>query len=333
MATVYLGHTFHPSPPCFGAHRLCLLPDLVTTVLPFPGNESLLSPRLISVKVSPSVAYCSIATHGTETKSYNILDVLVKEADSRNSISGNEKPDVAEEMFLPPGAIVTDEKPLRRLPGSNIYLGPDAKDGRVKQAEFVKDSTNVADCPKDGLPEFALVGRSNVGKSSLVNTLVQRKELAKTSKKPGKTQVIGHYLINKSWYLVDLPGYGYAKVPIEVRSGWNNFTKGFFLRSKSLVCVMVLVDASIPPQQIDLEFADWLCCNKIPVTIIFTKCDRKKKRKNGGRKPEENLRDFLILLKKSYGKMPPWIMTSCVTNQGKDELLMHIAQMRNYWRK
>lgn len=248
---------------------------------------------------------------------------------SQNSVTSKAERNAAREMFIHPDAILVDKKSLRRLAGSNIFLGPETLESRVKIAEFVKGSTSVTDCPNDGLPEFALVGRSNVGKSSLINTLVQKKEFAETSKKPGKTQVINHYLINKSWYLVDLPGYGYGKVPTEVRTGWNDFTKGFFLRSESLVCVMLLIDASVSPQQIDLECADWLGRNKIPLTIVFTKCDKKKK--NAGGKPEENLRDFLRLLRKSYDQLPPWVMTSCVTNQGKDELLTHIAQLRNYW--
>eukprot|EP00250_Pteridium_aquilinum_P013574 c21429_g1_i1 orf=338-1528(+) len=235
------------------------------------------------------------------------------------------------DMFVPPGAVMSEEKPLRRLPGSNIYLGPYAKSSRVKEAEFVKSSPSVAECPLVKLPEFAMVGRSNVGKSSLINSLVQRKDLAGTSKKPGKTQLINHFIINKSWYLVDLPGYGYAKVPAKIRASWDGFTKDFFLRSKSLVCVMLLVDGSIPPQQIDLEYVAWLRQNKVPFTIVFTKCDRRKKKKNGGRKPQENVMDFLASLKEQFDQVPPWIMTSCVTNQGKDALLMHMAQLRNYW--
>ncbi|MCO5588388.1 hypothetical protein L7F22_042343 [Adiantum nelumboides] len=236
------------------------------------------------------------------------------------------------EMFVPPGAALSPEKSLPKLPGSNIYLGPHAIGGKLKEVEFVKSSTSVADCPPRQLPEFAMVGRSNVGKSSLINSLVQRKSLALTSKKPGrKTQLINHFIVNKSWYLVDLPGYGFANSPASVRASWDNFTKDFFLQSKTLVCVMLLVDASIPPQQIDLDYADWLHQNKVPMTLVFTKCDRKKKIKNGGRKPVENMKDFLRSLKEKLDKPPPWIMTSCVTNQGKDGLLLHMAQLRNFW--
>ncbi|KAL2630835.1 hypothetical protein R1flu_015521 [Riccia fluitans] len=221
---------------------------------------------------------------------------------------------------------------MRRLTGSNIIM--DMNMGRhhlVKSAEFVKSSSKETECPRDGLPEFALVGRSNVGKSSLVNVLVNRKELAQTSKKPGKTQLINHYRINNSWYLVDLPGYGFAKAPTAVRTEWNEFTKSYFLNRKTLVSVLLLVDGSIPPLKIDLDCADWLGRNKIPVTIVFTKCDRRKKKKNGGRPPEENVRDFEKQLRESFDQSPPWIMTSSATGQGKDELLQHVARLRDYW--
>ncbi|MCO5566301.1 hypothetical protein L7F22_019977 [Adiantum nelumboides] len=238
--------------------------------------------------------------------------------------------DAFKDMFVPPSASIADLPSLKRLPGSNILVGPNPVDFRIKQSLFVQASTRVADCPKDGLPEFAFVGRSNVGKSSLINALVQKKEFAETSKKPGKTQVITHYLVNKSWYLVDLPGYGFANVPTDVRSTWNTFTKGYFLRSDSLVCVLLLIDASVPPQSIDLDCADWLGQNKIPITIVFTKCDKSKK-KIDGRKLEDNVREFLRLVKKSYDQMPSWIMTSSETNQGKDGLLQHLLTLRNYW--
>ncbi|KAL3688836.1 hypothetical protein R1sor_015145 [Riccia sorocarpa] len=221
---------------------------------------------------------------------------------------------------------------MKRLAGSNIIM--DVNMGRhhlVKSAEFVKSSSKEAECPKDGLPEFALVGRSNVGKSSLINVLVNRKELAQTSKKPGKTQLINHFRINNSWYLVDLPGYGFAKAPTAVRTEWNEFTKSYFLNRKTLVSVLLLVDGSIPPVKIDLDCVDWLGRNKIPLTIVFTKCDRRKKKKNGGRPPEENVRDFEKQMQESFDQSPPWIMTSSATGQGKDELLLHIARLRDYW--
>eukprot|EP00850_Spirogloea_muscicola_P003664 SM000015S01164 [mRNA] locus=s15:171909:173216:+ [translate_table: standard] len=223
---------------------------------------------------------------------------------------------------------------------------------RIRSAAFVKSSADVAECPPAGTrPEFALVGRSNVGKSSLVNMLVARRDLAQTSKKPGsqlaepvvppsrgdphagKTQLINHYLINEDWYLVDLPGYGYAVAPKGVRTEWNEFTKGYFRRRPNLVSVFLLVDASIPPQAIDLEFVTILGqLMQIPVTVVFTKCDRRKKSKNGGRPPAENAAAFIEQLAEHYAELPPYIMTSSVSGTGKDELLAHIAALRHHWR-
>ncbi|XP_075101554.1 GTP-binding protein At2g22870-like [Nicotiana tabacum] len=241
-----------------------------------------------------------------------------------------------EKLFVPPDTdISSGSRPLsaRILKGSNIVLSKYAGDAQVEQAEFVKSSVETEECPSDGKPEFALVGRSNVGKSSLLNSLVKRKRLALTSKKPGKTQCINHFRINDSWYLVDLPGYGYAAAPHEVRTDWAKFTKDYFLNRPTLVSVFLLIDASIPAKKIDLEYASWLGQNQIPMTLVFTKCDKRKKKKNGGRRPEENLQDFLKLIQKFFQTVPPWIMTSSVTNQGRDEILLHMSQLRNYWLK
>ncbi|KAJ4708022.1 GTP-binding-like protein [Melia azedarach] len=241
-----------------------------------------------------------------------------------------------DKLFVPPETEVSvDDSSLstRILKGSNIVLSKYARDAQVTQAEFVKSSVRTEDCPSDGLPEFALVGRSNVGKSSLLNSLVRRKKLALTSKKPGKTQCINHFRINESWYLVDLPGYGYAAAPQELRGDWDKFTKDYFLNRSTLVSVFLLVDASIPVKKIDLEYASWLGQNQIPMTLIFTKCDKRKKKKNGGKRPEENVSDFQELIRGFFQTAPPWIMTSSVTNQGRDEILLHMAQLRNYWLK
>lgn len=243
-----------------------------------------------------------------------------------------------ETLFIPPETDVSSLKdaPLsaRILKGSNIVLSKFAGDGvDVVTADFVKSSVKTEDCPSDGSPEFALVGRSNVGKSSLLNSLVRRKRLALTSKKPGKTQCINHFRINDSWYLVDLPGYGYAAAPHEVRTDWAKFTKDYFLNRPTLVSVFLLIDASIPAKKIDLEYASWLGKNEIPMTLIFTKCDKRKKKKNGGKRPEENVQDFQELIRDFFRTAPPWIMTSSVTNQGRDEILLHMSQLRNYWLK
>ncbi|KAG2300582.1 hypothetical protein Bca4012_012309 [Brassica carinata] len=242
-----------------------------------------------------------------------------------------------DKLFVPPETDISGDNPssitARILKGSNIVLSKYARDTQVAQADYVKSSVRTEDCPADGLPEFALVGRSNVGKSSLLNSLVRRKRLALTSKKPGKTQCINHFRINDNWYLVDLPGYGYASAPHELKQDWNKFTKDYFLNRSTLVSVFLLVDASIPPKQIDLDYASWLGQNQVPMTMVFTKCDKRKKKKNGGKRPEENIKEFQDLIQGFFETTPPWIMTSSVTNQGRDEILLHMAQLRNYWLK
>ncbi|TVU47849.1 hypothetical protein EJB05_07463, partial [Eragrostis curvula] len=233
-------------------------------------------------------------------------------------------------LFLPPGverdAAVTPEMVI---PGSNIVVGPYAGDAKVKEAEYVKSSASARDCPKDDRPEFAVLGRSNVGKSSLINSLTRRKEAALTSKKPGKTQTINHFLINKSWYLVDLPGYGFAAASQSARMDWSSFTKGYFLNRDTLVGVLLLIDASIPPTKIDLDCANWLGRNNIGFTFVFTKCDKVKKGKGG--RPEENIKVFQDTISELYSEPPPWIMTSSVTGLGRDGLLLHMSQLRNFW--
>ncbi|XP_022870977.1 GTP-binding protein At2g22870 [Olea europaea var. sylvestris] len=232
-------------------------------------------------------------------------------------------------LFVPPGVNPDDVTDDMILPGSNIVLGPYAGDAKVKDVDFVKSSNRPKDCPKDDRPEFAMLGRSNVGKSSLINFLVRKKEVALTSKRPGKTQLINHFLVNKSWYIVDLPGYGFANAPESARMDWSSFTKGYFLNRETLVSVLLLIDASVPPQKIDLDCANWLGRNNISMTFVFTKCDKMKGGK--GRRPDENIRNFLELMKENYRQHPPWIMTSSITGLGRDELLLHMSQLRNYW--
>ncbi|AQL08310.1 GTP-binding protein At2g22870 [Zea mays] len=233
-------------------------------------------------------------------------------------------------LFLPPGVERDALVPADMvIPGSNIVVGPYAGDARVKGAEFVKSSARARDCPNDDRPEFAVLGRSNVGKSSLINALTRRKEAALTSKKPGKTQTINHFLVNKSWYLVDLPGYGFAAASQSARMDWSSFTKGYFLNRDTLVGVLLLIDASIPPQKIDLDCANWLGRNNIGLTFVFTKCDKVKKGKGG--RPDENIKEFHETISGLYPDPPPWIMTSSVTGLGRDGLLLHMSQLRNYW--
>ncbi|XP_039132419.1 GTP-binding protein At2g22870 [Dioscorea cayenensis subsp. rotundata] len=250
------------------------------------------------------------------------------------SLSATPPPPVSDDLvrtalFVPPGIDRAEVTPSMVLPGSNIVIGPYAGHSQIKQVEFVKSSARARDCPKDHRPEFAILGRSNVGKSSLINALVRKKDVALTSKTPGKTQLINHFLVNKSWYLVDLPGYGFANAPESARMDWSSFTKGYFLNRGTLVGVLLLVDASSPPQQIDLDCANWLGRNNIGMTFVFTKCDKTK----GGKKtrPAENIEQFQALIRKHYQEPPPWIMTSSVTGMGRAELLLHMSQLRNYW--
>ncbi|XP_002991476.2 GTP-binding protein At2g22870 [Selaginella moellendorffii] len=224
------------------------------------------------------------------------------------------------------------ERPTRQLFGSNIHVLANASRVKINSVEFIKSSDGIKDCPMDGFPEVAFVGRSNVGKSSLVNLLMERKSLALVSKKPGKTQLINHFLVNKRWYLVDLPGYGFASAPKTLCVKWNEFTKDYFLKRKTLVMVVQLIDSSIPVQQIDIDCATWLKQHNIPSTLAFTKCDRKKKkRKTGGKHPVDNVVEFLQEMRLVTTQTYPWILTSCVTGQGRDELMMHIEEFRNYW--
>lgn len=144
-------------------------------------------------------------------------------------------------------------------------------------ASFYKSSSNFEECPDDGKPEFAFIGRSNVGKSSLINALTKQKELAKTSSKPGKTKLINHFLIEESWYLVDLPGYGYAQVSKKERSQWEQMTEAYLKNRQQLVCLFILVDSRIPPQKIDLNFINQMGEWGVPFQIVFTKCDKVKK--------------------------------------------------------
>tara|TARA_R110002073_G_scaffold40547_5_gene115210 strand:+ start:349675 stop:350271 length:597 start_codon:yes stop_codon:yes gene_type:complete len=187
---------------------------------------------------------------------------------------------------------------------------------KIKSAEFVISNTDVDKCPKDSLPEYAFIGRSNVGKSSLINMLVDRKSLAKTSGKPGKTQLINHFIINKNWFLVDLPGYGYAQISKSKRQIFQQFITTYFLQREQLVCTFVLVDSRHEPQKIDLEFMQFLGENGIPFCIIFTKSD-----KLNSSKVNQNLINYQNELLKTWEEMPQYFVTSATTKSGQDELL------------
>ena len=191
---------------------------------------------------------------------------------------------------------------------------------KIKTAEFIISNTNVAKCPKENLPEYAFIGRSNVGKSSLINMLVGNKNLAKTSGKPGKTQLINHFKINDSWFLVDLPGYGYAQVSKSKRQVFQKFIRDYFEQRRQLVCTFVLVDSRHNPQKIDLEFMRFLGKKGIPFCIVFTKSDKVK--------PAQLNKNLLhynnTMTHTDWEMMPQYFVTSATAKAGKEELLNYI---------
>jgi GTP-binding protein len=189
----------------------------------------------------------------------------------------------------------------------------------VKSAEFVMSNSDVAKCPKNRMPEYAFIGRSNVGKSSLINMLTNKKSLAKTSGKPGKTQLINHFLINKNWYLVDLPGYGYAKVSKSSKQTFQKFITQYFSLREQLVSAFVLVDIRHDPQPIDLEFMQWLGENGVPFSIVFTKADKLKPKAI-----ENHIESYKSVLLETWEAMPKYFVTSSSKDIGKEEVLDYI---------
>ena len=192
----------------------------------------------------------------------------------------------------------------------------------IKSATFCVSSPNYRKCPDDGRPEYAFIGRSNVGKSSLINMLTGVKGLAKTSGRPGKTQLINHFLINNEWYLVDLPGYGYARTSKSSREKWSTMMRDYFLHREALTNVYVLVDSRIPPQHIDLEFISFLGTNGIPLAIVFTKTDKEKQRE-----VMSNIKAMKKALSELWEELPPMFLTSSLTGYGRDTLLDNIEQI------
>lgn len=205
---------------------------------------------------------------------------------------------------------------------------PPAKNFRIRSATYVSSAVTLESCPPAKLPEFAVIGRSNVGKSSLINLITSDSKLALVSKQPGKTKCINHFLINKSWYLVDLPGYGYAKRGRDDRLAWNKFTKEYFLKRPTLVMVMLLIDASIPPQQIDLECAAWMLESEVPFSIVFTKADKTKKK---GPSASDNVAAFMGILKQELAELPDAFVTSSVEKKGRAPLLQYLSSLQHYY--
>lgn len=186
----------------------------------------------------------------------------------------------------------------------------------VKSAEFICSNTQVSKLPPPEKPEYAFIGRSNVGKSSLINMLTAKKGLAKTSQTPGKTQLINHFLINDEWFLVDLPGYGYARISKSKKEDWNKFIRFYLDKRESLQCVMVLIDSRLEPQKIDLEFCNWLGEHGLPFVIIFTKAD-----KQSSIKTDQNVAQFKRKLTETFDPMPEYFITSAENKLGRDEVL------------
>jgi len=189
----------------------------------------------------------------------------------------------------------------------------------IHTAVFVKSSPHWQQCPSSDLPEYAFIGRSNVGKSSLINMLTNHGNLAKISSKPGKTQLINHFLINNTWHLVDLPGYGYAKTPKKIREGFSDMISQYILHRTQLVCLFVLIDSRLTPQQIDLDFLYNLGENQIPFALVFTKAD-----KQSPTRTKENVNNFLQTLSENWETLPPHFTASCITKEGKENIVQFI---------
>ena len=192
----------------------------------------------------------------------------------------------------------------------------------IKSAEFVISNSRVEKCPTTGLPEYAFIGRSNVGKSSLINMLTARKGLAMTSQKPGKTQLINHFIINDAWHLVDLPGYGYARLGKDSRDSLRRMIEDYVLERKELVLLFVLLDCRHDPQKIDLEFIQWLGEEGVPFALVFTKADKLSKGRLAA-----NVEAYKAKLREEWEELPPIFVTSSEERMGRDELLGYIEEI------
>jgi GTP-binding protein len=190
----------------------------------------------------------------------------------------------------------------------------------IKSARFLQSCDTYLKCPKEDKPEYAFIGRSNVGKSSLINILTSVKNLARISTKPGKTQIINHFIINDSWYLVDLPGYGYAKVSKDKKAQWEKFITEYIVKRKNLLCVFVLVDARLEPQVIDVDFMEWLAIDDIPFVIAFTKTDKLKTNELN-----QHIERYKKYLQGTWETFPHYFITSAQTRKGREEILEFIT--------
>lgn len=191
----------------------------------------------------------------------------------------------------------------------------------IKEARFVTSSTGLKACPRSDLPEYAFIGRSNVGKSSLINMLTNRNRLAKTSSTPGKTQLINHFLINKEWYLVDLPGYGYARMPVKEREKMMKMIREYVLKRQNLVCLFLLIDVRLEMQKTDRQFLQFLGGNQVPFALVFTKTD-----KITTNQIRQNTEQYKKILLESWEFLPPVFLTSALHKKGREEVLEFIQE-------
>lgn len=204
----------------------------------------------------------------------------------------------------------------------NISNTTNKNDMEITSAKFVVSNSRADMCPDGNLPEYAFIGRSNVGKSSLINMLTNHSKLAMTSSTPGKTLLINHFLINNSWYLVDLPGYGYAQRGKKVMENIKNLIQHYVLERIQMTCLFVLVDSRLEPQKIDLQFIEWLGENSVPFALVFTKSD-----KQSAGKTKQNVERFLDTLKEQWEELPPYFITSSEKKTGRQELLDYIESV------
>jgi GTP-binding protein len=192
----------------------------------------------------------------------------------------------------------------------------------IKSADFICSNTQVSKLPPPVKPEYAFIGRSNVGKSSLINMLTSKKGLAKTSQTPGKTQLINHFLVNENWYIVDLPGYGYARASKTKKADWNKFIQMYLDKRESLQCVMVLIDSRLEPQKIDVEFCNWLGEKGLSFVLVFTKAD-----KQSTLKTDQSVAKFKKALLETFDEVPQIFITSAELHAGRDEILSFISEI------
>ncbi|MCU0355127.1 MAG: ribosome biogenesis GTP-binding protein YihA/YsxC [Cytophagales bacterium] len=197
---------------------------------------------------------------------------------------------------------------------------------KIQTADFVQSNTDYQKCPPPDRPEYAFIGRSNVGKSSLINMLTGKAGLAKTSQTPGKTQLINHFVINETWFLVDLPGYGYARASQKDREKWDKMIKSYLTNRTNLMCTFVLIDSRLPAQKNDLAFMQWLGENGLPFVIVFTKTD-----KQSNTRTQALIEEYKIQMLEYWEEMPRWFATSAEKKTGKEEVLAFIDELNQNW--